>query len=154
MWSKILSLEDMLAAQPDDRSLDETRDKVHLLKGVLSWQLDESYKARVWTTKRSLKELDLALREMEKRWLRVQQARDAFPNDTAGFATRVAALKPRIEALNTRWPPRVVHRATIWRGSRSTSSKLRRNVSRAIRSRHALRSRLSTTAAAKSGGTP
>jgi hypothetical protein len=102
MWSKILSLEDMLAAQPDDRSLDETRDKVHLLKGVLSWQLDESYKARVWTTKRSLKELDLALREMEKRWLRVQQARDAFPNDTAGFATRVAALKPRIEALNTR----------------------------------------------------
>ncbi len=102
MWSKILSLEDALAAQPDDRSLDETRDKVRLLKGVLSWQLNESYKARVWTTRRSLKDLDVALREMEKRWLRVQQARDTFPNDTAGFATRVAALKPRIEALNTR----------------------------------------------------
>ncbi len=102
MWSRILSLEDALAAQPDDRSLDETRDKVRLLKGVLSWQLNESYKARVWTTRRSLKDLDLALREMEKRWLRVQQARDSFPNDTAGFATRVAALKPRIEALNTR----------------------------------------------------
>ena len=102
MWSKILSLEDTLAAQIDDRSLDETRDKVHLLKGVLSWQLNESYKARIWTTRRSLKDLDLALREMEKRWLRVQQARDSFPNDTAGFATRVAALKPRIDALNTR----------------------------------------------------
>jgi hypothetical protein len=102
MWAKILSLEDALAAQPEDRSLDDTRDKVHLLKGVLSWQLDESFKARVWTTRRSLKDLDLALREMEKRWLRVQQARDSFPNDTAGFATRVAALKPRIEALNTR----------------------------------------------------
>ncbi len=102
MWSKIQSLEDALAAQPDDRSLDETREKVRLLKGVLSWQLDESYKARVWTTRRSLKDLDLALREMEKRWLRVQQARDSFPNDTAGFATRVAALKPRIDALNTR----------------------------------------------------
>jgi hypothetical protein len=102
MWSKITAMEDALAAQPDDRSLDETREKVRLLKGVLSWQMNESYKARIWTTRRSLKELDLALREMEKRWLRVQQARDAFPNDTAGFATRVAALKPRIDALNTR----------------------------------------------------
>jgi len=102
MWSKISSMEDALAAQPDDRSLDETREKVRLLKGVLSWQMNESYKARIWTTRRSLKDLDLALREMEKRWLRVQQARDSFPNDTAGFATRVAALKPRIDALNTR----------------------------------------------------
>ncbi|HEY7378538.1 MAG TPA: tetratricopeptide repeat protein [Steroidobacteraceae bacterium] len=102
MWARIIGMEDALAAQPDDRSLDETRDKVRLLKGVLSWQMNESYKARIWTTRRSLKELDLALREMEKRWLRVQQARDSFPNDTAGFATRVAALKPRIDALNTR----------------------------------------------------
>lgn len=102
MWSQIGSIEDALAAQPENRDLDETRDKVRLLKGVLAWQLNESYKARIWTTRRSLKELDLALREMEKRWLLVQQARDSFPNDTAGFATRVAALKPRIDALNTR----------------------------------------------------
>ena len=102
MWSRIGGIEDALAAQPENRALDETRDKVRLLKGVLAWQLNESYKARIWSTRRSLKELDLALREMEKRWLRVQQARDSFPNDTAGFATRVAALKPRIDALNTR----------------------------------------------------
>jgi outer membrane protein assembly factor BamD (BamD/ComL family) len=102
MWNKIHELEDALAAQPDDPSLDETRDKVRLLKGVLYWQMNESFKARTWTTRRSLKELDAALKQMEKRWLLVQQARKNMPNDTEAFAHRVAQLRPRIEALGTR----------------------------------------------------
>ena len=53
-WSKIQSLEDALAAQTRRRSLDETREKVRLLKGVLAWHLDASYKARLWATRRSL----------------------------------------------------------------------------------------------------
>ena len=102
MWGTIHEIEDALAAQPDDPSLDETRDKVRLLKGVLYWQMNESFKARTWTTRRSLKELDAALKQMEKRWLLVQQARKNMPNDTEAFAHRVAQLRPRIEALGTR----------------------------------------------------
>jgi hypothetical protein len=102
MWSTIHQVEDALAAQPDDPSLDEMRDKVRLLKGVLYWQMNESFKARTWTTRRSLKELDVALKQMEKRWLLVQQARKNTPNDTEAFAHRVAQLRPRIEALGTR----------------------------------------------------
>ena len=74
MWGTIHEIEGALAAQPDDPSLDETRDKVRLLKGVVYWQMNESFKARTWTTRRSLKELDAALKQMEKRWLLVQQA--------------------------------------------------------------------------------
>jgi hypothetical protein len=102
MWGTIHEIEDALAAQPDDPSLDETRDKVRLLKGVLYWQMNESFKARTWTTRRSLKELDIALKQMEKRWLLVQQARKNMPNDTEAFAYRVAQLRPRIEGLGTR----------------------------------------------------
>jgi hypothetical protein len=102
MWGTIHEIEDALAAQPDDPSLDETRDKVRLLKGVLYWQMNESFKARTWTTRRSLKELDVALKQMEKRWLLVQQARENMPNDTEAFAHRVAQLRPRIDALGTR----------------------------------------------------
>lgn len=99
MWATIRTTEDALAAQPDDASLDEMRDKVRLLKGVLFWQLNDAYKARVWGTRKSLKELDVALKETEKRWLRVEQARDNMPSDTEAFAARVAALKPRIDTL-------------------------------------------------------
>ena len=102
MWSTIHEVEDAVGAQPDDPSLDEMRDKVRLLKGVLYWQMNESFKARTWTTRRSLKELDAALKQMEKRWLLVQQARKNTPNDTEAFAQRVAQLRPRIEALGTR----------------------------------------------------
>jgi len=102
MWATIRETEDALAAQPDDRSLDEMRDKVRLLKGVLYWQLNDAYKARVWGTRKSLKDLDVALKETEQRWLKVQQGKDGMPSDTEAFATRVAALKPRIDALGIR----------------------------------------------------
>jgi hypothetical protein len=102
MWNTIHEIEDGLASQIDDPSLDEMRDKTRLLKGVLFWQMNESFKARTWTTRRSLKELDIALKQMEKRWLLVQQARKNMPNDTEAFAYRVAQLRPRIEALGTR----------------------------------------------------
>jgi hypothetical protein len=102
MWQTIRATEDALAAQPDDPSLDEMRDKVRLLKGVLFWQLNDAYKARVWGTRKSLKELDIALKETEKGWLRVEHARDNMPSDTEAFAARVAALKPRIDGLGIR----------------------------------------------------
>jgi len=102
MWATIRATEDALAAQPDDSSLDEMRDKVRLLKGVLYWRLNEAYKARVWGTRKSLKELEVALTETDTRWLKVEQGRDNMPSDTEAFATRVAALRPRIDGLGVR----------------------------------------------------
>ncbi len=95
MWAKVASLEDSVDEDTDE----QTRAKLKLVKGVLYWQLNESFKARLWTTRRSIKELDAALREMQQRWLRVQQARVSSPQTNAAFAKRVQALKPRIDAL-------------------------------------------------------
>jgi hypothetical protein len=102
MWANIKRMEDALAAQPEDASVQEMREKLRLAKGVLYWQLNESFKARLWGARRGLKELDASLREMQKRWLLVQQARRNMPTDTEAFAARVAALRPRIDALGQR----------------------------------------------------
>ena len=49
---------------------------------MLYWRLAESFKARVWNERRTLKDLDQALREAQNRWVRVQKARGSMPDNT------------------------------------------------------------------------
>jgi len=65
-------------------------------------RLAESFKARVWNERRTLKDLDQALREAQNRWVRVQKARSSMPNNTGDFAARVAALRTRLDAAQVR----------------------------------------------------
>ncbi len=97
MWNTIAGME-----QYGDALDEDTREKLRLLKGVLYWQLNESFKSRLWSTRRGMKELDLAIQEMQQRWVRVQQARADSPQDNAAFAARIADLGPRIAALDGR----------------------------------------------------
>jgi hypothetical protein len=69
---------------------------------VLYWRLAESFKARVWNERRTLKDLDQALREAQNRWVRVQKARSSTPNNTGEFAARVEALRLRLEGAQQR----------------------------------------------------
>ena len=78
------------------------REKTRLAKGVLYWRLAESFKARVWNERRTLKDLDQALREAQNRWVRVQKARSSMPNNTGEFAARVAALRARLDGAQVR----------------------------------------------------
>ena len=72
------------------------------MKGVLYFRLNDSFKARMWQQRRSIKDLDLALHEAQSRWIRVDHARKSVPNNNGEFAARVADLKARIEALQGR----------------------------------------------------
>jgi hypothetical protein len=56
----------------------------------------------MWQQHRTIKDLDLALREAQNRWIRVDRARKSVPTNTGEFAARVAALKERIDALQVR----------------------------------------------------
>src|SRR5262249_41091673 len=49
-----------------------------------------------------LKDLSAALKEAQSRWIRVERARKSVPVNTGEFATRVAALKQRIDGLEGR----------------------------------------------------
>jgi tetratricopeptide (TPR) repeat protein len=101
-WARIVRLEAALLTAPDDEETNVIREKTRLAKGVLYWRLAESFKARVWNERRTLKDLDQALREAQNRWVRVQKARSSMPNNTGEFAARVAALRQRLEAAQQR----------------------------------------------------
>jgi hypothetical protein len=95
-------LEAALLTAPMDEETNAIREKTRLAKGVLYWRLAESFKARVWNERRTLKDLDQALREAQNRWVRVQKARGSMPDNTGHFAARVEALRQRLEASQVR----------------------------------------------------
>jgi hypothetical protein len=101
-WARIVRLEAALLTAPNDDETNAIREKARLAKGVLYWRLAEAFKARVWNERRTLKDLDQALREAQNRWVRVQKARSSTPNNTGEFAARVAALRQRLEGAQER----------------------------------------------------
>jgi hypothetical protein len=101
-WARIMRLEAALLTAPDDEETNNIREKTRLAKGVLYWRLAEAFKARVWNERRTLKDLDQALREAQNRWVRVEKARGSMPNNTGEFAARVEALRARLEGAQLR----------------------------------------------------
>jgi chromosome segregation ATPase len=73
--------------------------KLHLIRGVLFWDLRSSYRDRLYAERRELKDLDKSLAEANNRWLRVQQARQIAPTTTGDFAARIALLQARMSSL-------------------------------------------------------
>jgi hypothetical protein len=101
-WARIQRVESALTGAPNNPENAELRDRLRLVKGVLFFRLNDSFKARMWQQHRTIKDLDLALREAQSRWIRVDRARKSVPTNTGEFATRVAALQERIDALQRR----------------------------------------------------
>jgi tetratricopeptide (TPR) repeat protein len=101
-WARLKRIEDYLTAHPDDPDLSDLREKHRLMKGVMYWRLSESFKARVWNERRSVKELEGQLKETQRRAVLVKQARVGTPLTTGGYASRVAAVRARIDQLHER----------------------------------------------------
>jgi tetratricopeptide (TPR) repeat protein len=101
-WARLKRIEDFLAMHPDDPDLAEMRDKLRLLKGVMFWRLSESFKARLWNERRSVKELEASLVETQKRTVLVKQARQDMPSNTGAFASRVTAVRERMDRMQRR----------------------------------------------------
>jgi hypothetical protein len=101
-WERIQRLEAALVDLPNDEENAALRDRLRLVKGVLYFRLNDSFKARLWRERRTIKDLDLALHEAQARWIRVERARKSVPTNTGEFDTRIAALQQRIDALQLR----------------------------------------------------
>ena len=101
-WARLKRIEDYLAMHPDDPDLSEMREKLRLEKGVMYWRLSESFKARLWNERRSVKELEASLIETQKRAVLVKQARVGMPANTGAFANRVGAMRTRMDQLQGR----------------------------------------------------
>src|SRR5277367_6693254 len=101
-WARLKRIEDYLKAHPDDPDLAEMREKHRLMKGVMYWRLSESFKARLWNERRSVKELEGILKETQKRAVLVRQAREGTPLATGGYESRVSDVRGRIDELRQR----------------------------------------------------
>jgi hypothetical protein len=102
LWGRAQRVESGLASLPEGPERAEARARLALAKGVLYYQLDGAFGARLWDAQRRLKDLGLALQEAQSRWIRVERARRNVPVNTREFAARVAALRDRIAALQVR----------------------------------------------------
>ena len=100
-WRKLTEMEAVLARAPNDAETDEIRAKQRFLKGVLEWDLERDYKARLWAEKKSLGDLDRQLREAQRRHHLVQSARDDWPAKFAALTARIQALRPRVAGMQT-----------------------------------------------------
>src|SRR6476646_6799988 len=72
------------------------------LAGAADTPENAELRARLWQEHRGLKDLSVALHETQSRWIRVERARKNMPANTGEFAARVASLKERLDALQTR----------------------------------------------------
>jgi hypothetical protein len=98
-WNRIQQVEAALNDAPNDDETNALRERLRLVKGVLSFRLQDSFRARLWQQKRSIKDLDLALSEAQNRWIRVEKARKSMPTNTGEFDARIASLQSRITVL-------------------------------------------------------
>jgi hypothetical protein len=101
-WARVGRLEEQLAGVPAGLDRDEARDKIRLIKGVLYWRLDTEFKSRAYQEQHSLREIDVALEELQSRWVRLQQARGAVLLSNQDFSRRIAALAARVRDMRER----------------------------------------------------
>jgi tetratricopeptide (TPR) repeat protein len=100
-WRTLTAMEPQLAALPNDDESNELRDKQQFLRGLMLWDLQRDYKARLWGEKKSLGELDRQLREAQRRHTQVSGARDDWPEKFTSLTARIKGLNPRVQALQT-----------------------------------------------------
>lgn len=101
-WQRIADIEAAMATAAEGDEILASREKLRLIKGVLYWDLSQSYRDRLYQQRRELKALDKALADANNRWLRVQQARETAPTTTGDFAARIAALQERMSGLRAK----------------------------------------------------
>jgi hypothetical protein len=100
-WAALTELEAKLAALPQADEAEALRAKQRFLKGLLLWDLRRDYKARLWSEKKTLAEIDRQLSEAQRRHHTVAAARDDWPEKFTALTARIAALRPRISALQS-----------------------------------------------------
>ncbi|HJS90508.1 MAG TPA: tetratricopeptide repeat protein [Steroidobacteraceae bacterium] len=101
-WARVLRVQATLAHDPDTPTYAKLRERLALVRGVLLYQMDQQFAARLWHERVRLQRLDLALTEAQRGWTRLESGRQALPVETGDFAGRVSMLQQRIGALQVR----------------------------------------------------
>ncbi len=102
LWGEVSALAQNPAVAADLPEAEDLRHKLRLMKGVLQWDLEKSFKERLWRLRRDVRESGEALVETQRSRRRVDESMQTEPGLFAGFGARIDGLAPRIESLRAR----------------------------------------------------
>ncbi len=101
-WQRVLDLEQAMASLPVDDSTAEQRAKLRLVKGVLYWRLNQSFRARLLDGRRALTDVNGTLAESSARFARLAAIGDTTGANRQEFAGRLSAAQDRLSTLHAR----------------------------------------------------
>ena len=99
LWGEITGLESASALAADIPEAEEVLDKIALLKGVLQWRLEETFKDRLWRVRRDLRQTGEALIATQRLRRKIDEAMRNEPERFANFSQRVYGLAPRLDGM-------------------------------------------------------
>ena len=102
MWGEITGLENTPALAADIPEAAEVRDKIRLLKGVLQWQLERSFKDRLWRVRRNVRQTGEALVASQRSRRQIDDTMRQEPLRFKELSDRVDGLGPRVEGMKFR----------------------------------------------------
>ncbi|MEM6818448.1 MAG: hypothetical protein AAF578_06625 [Pseudomonadota bacterium] len=82
--------------------VEDVRTRIKLMKGVMQWQAEQDFQARIWRQRKQLHDINRIIVAAERARLAVDDARVNEPERLLDFDLRVATLTPRIELMLAR----------------------------------------------------
>ena len=102
LWADVTELSATPALQADLPEARDPQKKLRLLRGVLLWEMEGSFPARVWRQKKDLREIGRALDQARRLRDQAAAALVSEPENLTEFAARIRNLAPRIDSLIAR----------------------------------------------------
>jgi hypothetical protein len=101
-WRQLEAIGNRLAKLPPSEQTDALRDKQRRLQGILVWQLNVDFKARLQLARQQLAELDTLSAETRQALEDLQQADLDTPADFDDFGRRIEQQRTRLQQLQKR----------------------------------------------------
>lgn len=102
LWADVTELSATPALQADLPEAVDPQKKLRLLRGVLLWEMEGNFPARVWRQKKDLREISRALDQARELRDQAAAALVSEPENLTEFAARIRSLAPRIDSLIAR----------------------------------------------------
>lgn len=98
LWQRLTALGTRLGRMDTPRA-DSAREKQRFLQGVMLWNLEQKYPARLWEKTKQIRHLEDQVSLGEQRLAKLGAAKLQSPERFAQFDARIAAAGPRIDRL-------------------------------------------------------
>lgn len=99
-WRKLQRIGETIASLPDSTPrLQKLQERSKWLQGILYWQIQDDYKARLWNVRKQLSGLESDIAEAVRRHQQVSEALEDVKAGFSGYEQRIETLRQRILAL-------------------------------------------------------